>query len=189
MAFGASTSWNESVRWQKPDVSNKTGAFGDVCWLYRIVYKVHARFDDETASFSASTSTNLSIRRPDTVSSNKTGALGNVCWVFRIVYTKQHMQDLVMKQRRLVHLHQQTRALGDQTLLFLTRLVRLVMFAEYTRSCNNYMQLRFCDETAAGNYTGSCIYKPHVRYGDETVAFGASTSWSESIRWQKTAVS
>ena len=51
-----------------------------------------------------------------------------------------HTQGLVTKQCRLVHLHQQTRALGDQTLLSLTRLVRLVAFADYTESCINHMQ-------------------------------------------------
>ena len=45
-----------------------------------------------------------------------------------------------MKKHGLVHLHQQTRALGDQTLHFLTKLVRLVMFAEYTGLCINHTQ-------------------------------------------------
>ena len=74
-----------------------------------------------------------------------------------------YTQGLVTKQHRLVHLHQQTRALGYQapifltileclvmfpeytgslgyqTLLFITRLVHLVIFAEYTGSSYNYM--------------------------------------------------
>ena len=51
-----------------------------------------------------------------------------------------HTQGLLMKQRCLVHLHQQSSALGDQTLLFLTRLVHLVTFTDYTGSCINHMQ-------------------------------------------------
>ena len=44
------------------------------------------------------------------------------------------------KQCHLVHLHQQTRALGDKTLLCLTRLVHLATFADYTASCINHTQ-------------------------------------------------
>ena len=41
-----------------------------------------------------------------------------------------------MKQWHLVHQHHQMRAIGDKTLLLLTRLVCLVTFVDYTGSCN-----------------------------------------------------
>ena len=41
---------------KKAAVPNKTGTFGDIFWLYRILYKPHARCDDETAECGASIS-------------------------------------------------------------------------------------------------------------------------------------
>ena len=49
-------------------------------------------------------------------------------------------QGFLMKQRHLVHLHQQMRVLGDHTVLFLTRPWRSVTFADYTALCINQTQ-------------------------------------------------
>ena len=111
---------------QNTTLFNKTDVFGEVGWLYRIVYKPHSRFADGTASFTASKSTNQRVRWPSTAISNKTivlleivhnySAFGEVCWLYRIVY------------------------------------------------------------------------KPHTRFGHEAASFSASTSWNDSVSWQKPAI-
>ena len=71
-----------------------------------------------------------------------------------------HTPGLVTKQRRLVHLHQQIRALGDQTLI----LVRLLMFADYTDHTQDVVTKPRClvqlhHTVLCNNYTQGLVTK------------------------------